>query len=151
MTDIATFPSTGAAALHLRVNGASYADIAMTLGLASARSALHVVTDELAEAGQLDTDAKERLRAEESARLEALMGSVMTKALDPEHPEHLVAVRAAVTVIDRHIKLHGLDAPSEVIVHTPTQTELENWVATMVHHTMPQLEEADVIDVSVDE
>jgi hypothetical protein len=38
-----------------------------------------------------------------------------------------------------------------MIVHTPTQTELDQWVATMVQHTMPALAEADVIDVESDE
>lgn len=60
-------------------------------------------------------------------------------------------MRAAVTIIDRRIRLYGLDAPTEITVHNPTQTELEQWVAQMVTHVMPALQEPDIVDVESDE
>jgi hypothetical protein len=152
MTDVAAAPvRMGAAAVQLRVSGASYADIADTLGLANPRAALNAVTRELALQGEDDPEGRDELRRVESARLDALLQGVMSKAIDPNHDEHLVAVRTAVTIIDRRIKLYGLDAPTEMIVHTPTQTELDAWVAAMVTHTMPSIREADVIDVESDD
>lgn len=134
----------GAAAVQLRVSGASFEDIAVTLGLRNARAALTAVQRELEAQAKLDVHNRDRLRQEESMRLEALMASVWAKATDPYCDEHLPAIRTAVTIIDRHARLHGLDAPSEVVVHTPTQTELDQWVATMVAQTMPQLTEGSI-------
>ena len=145
MTDVAT-TDIGAAAVQLRVSGASFEDVARTLGLSSTRHAIRLVTNELAARAEEDADPRNRLRAELSSALEELRKSVWAKATNPESDEHLVAVRAAVSVIDRQAKLHGLDAPSEVVIHTPTQTELDQWVATMVEQTMPQLEEGDIIE-----
>jgi hypothetical protein len=140
-------PDLGPAAIALRTSGANYADIAETLGLADARAALQCITRELERQGMNDLDAKERLRAETAVQLDALLASVWIKAENPSDPEHITAVRTAVTVLDRRIRLLGLDAPSEVIVHTPTTTELEQWVAHLVKGTMPQLREADIVDI----
>jgi hypothetical protein len=139
----------GSAAVQLRVSGTSYSDIAVTLGLQDARMALTVVTRELALQGDGEDDARDRLRNEESARLMHLLGPVMDRATDPTDPEHLQAVRTAVTIIDRRIKLLGLDAPTEILVHTPTQTELDQWVGAMVAQAMPRaaLTEPEIIDV----
>lgn len=138
--------NTGAAAVQLRLSGASFADIADILGLSNSRAALRAVERELAAQSSANEDEKARLRRETSMRLEALIYSVWDKATDPDCDEHLPAIRTAVTIIDRHAKLHGLDQPSEVIIHTPTQTELDQWVAAMVSHTMPDIIEGDVID-----
>lgn len=133
----------GAAAVALRVAGASFADIATTLGLSSPRRALQVVEQELADrVTDADVDVQ---RAEASARLEALMASVWPKASNPDDPEHLPAVKTAVGIVDRHIRLHGLDRPSEVIVHTPTSQELETWVAAMASIGVPEVVEADIV------
>jgi hypothetical protein len=151
VTDTQVPARTGAAAVQLRVSGASYSDIALTLGLRNARTALTMVTKELALQGEGEDDARDRLRNEESARLMHLLGPVMTRASDVMDPEHLAAVRTAVTIIDRRIKLLGLDAPTEITIHTPTQTELDNWVTAMVVEAMPNaaLEEPDIIEGEV--
>jgi hypothetical protein len=136
----------GAAAVALRLSGASYADIAMTLGLSSPQAALQSVTRELST--RIDATSREELRALEAARLDALLDSVWAKATGVDgHDEHLEAVRTAMRLIDRRIRLYGLDAPTEVVVHTPTQTEIDVWVAQMVTHTMPALPEPDIVDV----
>jgi len=151
MTDTALPVSTGAAAVQLRLSGTSYVDIAHTLGLRDARAALTLVTRELAAQADENSEDRDQLRREAAAQLDELLVGVMDKASDPYNDEHLVAVRAAVTIIDRRIKLYGLDAPTEITVHNPTATELDQWVATMVRHTMPALEEPDIIDVDSDE
>lgn len=143
--------NAGAAAVQLRLSGASFADIADILGLSNSKAALKAVERELAAQSSENEDEKARLRRETSMRLEKLIESVWTKATEPSDPEHLPALRTAVTIIDRHAKLHGLDQPSEVIVHTPTQTELDQWVAAMVANTMPDIIEGEVVDFEDDE
>lgn len=152
MTDTALPVSAGAAAVQLRVQGTSYSDIAFTMGLRGPREALTLVTRELAALAADDaSEDRDHLRREASAQLDHLLVGVMAKASDPDDAEHLVAVRAAVTIIDRRIRLYGLDAPTEITVHNPTQTELEQWVAQIVTHVMPALQEPDIVDVESDE
>lgn len=135
--------TAGAAAIALRVAGASFADVAVTLGLSGAREALRLVEATLAES--LTPESVEVQRAEAAARLEALLGTVWPKASEPRDPEHLVAVKAARELIDRLIRLNGLDRPSEIILHTPTTAELERWVNAMLATGEPGVIEADVI------
>lgn len=135
--------SAGAAAIALRVAGASFADVAVTLGLSGATEALHLVEATLA--AQLTPESVEVQRAEASARLEALLASVWERAQNPMDPEHLNAVKGAREVIDRIIRLNGLDRPTELIVHTPTSAELERWVAGVLSQDAPAVVEADVI------
>lgn len=144
-------PRLGQAAVALRVNGASFSDVAETLGLASARNAMHVVFRELAADYDGAEQDKDNLRREAAAQLDSLIASIMGKATDPNSDDHIPAIRTAVTVIDRKIKLFGLDAPTEISIHTPTQTELDQWVNTMVSHAIPvqALQEPDIIDADV--
>lgn len=135
----------GPAAVKLRVEGASYADIADTLGLTSPSAALAVIVDHLAV--DIPTDDKDHMRREITASLDALLRGVWSRATDPMAEDQLAAVGRAVSILDRKIRLHGLDAPTEVVVHTPTATEIEQWIASMVAHTMPALQEPDIVDV----
>lgn len=142
-----TAPNRARAATALRLAGASYQEIAVTLGLASPRVARDLVEAELAETEQ-DTDKRDALRREEAARIERLLRGMWNKATNPEHDEHIPAARAALAMIDRHARLLGLDQPTEVIVYTPTTTEIDQWVAHMVSGgaVIPgQVEEADVL------
>jgi hypothetical protein len=138
---------TGRAATALRLAGASYAEIAATLGLASPKSARDAVERDLAMRSD-DTEDRARLRQEEAARIERLIRSVWTKATTPTDPEHLPAARVALAMVDRHARLLGLDMPTEVVVYTPTTTEIDQWVATMVAQSstiVGEVEEADVL------
>jgi hypothetical protein len=140
---------TGPAALGLRLAGASYSEVADTLGLASAVVARDLVEKELAARAD-DSDKRDALRLEEAARIERLLRGVWSKATDPTHPEHLPAARTALAMVDRHARLLGLDMPTEVVVYTPTTSEIDAWVATMIQGTSVidgEVEEADVLAV----
>lgn len=140
-------PTARRAATALRLAGASYTEIAHTLGLTTARIARDMVEKELATAEQ-DGDARDSLRREEAARIERLLRGMWNKATDPKDAEHIPAARAALAMIDRHARLLGLDQPTEVIVYTPTTTEIDQWVTQMVAGTAViagTVEEADVL------
>jgi hypothetical protein len=125
-------PRTGAAALALRLAGAGYDEVADALGLPSAVIAREHVEVALEARAWDDVKGRDRLRTEQSARIERLLRSVWGKATNPDHVEHLPAVKVARELIDRLIRLYGLDAPTEVVVHNPTAAEIDAWVATVI-------------------
>jgi hypothetical protein len=131
------------AAVQLRLAGASWQEIALTLGYPTPRAAL--VATEKSLQRLLTTGDRDHMRQLAGARLERLLRGVWGKAINPEDPEHLFAVAKARDIIDRHARLFGLDAPTEIVVHSPTQTELDAWVTQVVSHTVPEVAEFDII------
>lgn len=138
-----------AAATALRFAGASFADIAEMLGVESAEIARRMVESDLA--SQPTHEDRDWLRKEEAARIERLIRSVWRKATAEQDPEHLPAVRMALSLIDRHARLLGLDMPTEVVVYTPQQREIEDWVGEVLSGLAPHmgLIEAEVIEDAV--
>lgn len=137
------------AALQMRIEAnASWDEIAEGLGYPTPRAAM-VAVERALEKEMKSEESKKHLRALASKRLDQLLGSVWTKATTPTHPEHLQAADRAHKMLDRWIKLHGLDAPQEFIVNSPSQEELERWVATVVTASVPQLEEPDIFEDDV--
>jgi hypothetical protein len=132
------------AAIQMRLAGATWHEIAIALGYPTERQAL--VATERALVKQLESDDdREKMRKVAGARLERLLRSVWPKAINPDDPDHLVAVGKARDLVDRHAKLFGLDAPQEVVVHTPTATELEAWVARVIAVGQPQVDGYDIV------
>lgn len=136
------------AALALKLSGATWEEVAEASGFPTARAA--VIAVERALERQLKNDtSKEKMRTLAGQRLERLLRSCWVKAIDPENPEHLVALTKAREIIDRHAKLYGLDAPTEVVVHSPTADELQRWVAQVTAATLPQVTEYDIFEGEV--
>lgn len=134
------------AAVTLKIAGASYGEIADTLGYSSPSRALTAVETELARAAT--TTDKDKVREVNGRRYERLLRSLWVKASDPDHPEHLAAVRTAADIISRHSRLFGAEAPTEVVVHSPTTAELERWVASVMATGQPPVIEYDVLAIS---
>jgi hypothetical protein len=132
------------AALQMRYAGATWAEIATGLGYPTPRAAM-VATEKALERELANADDREKMRKLAGARLERLIRAVWPKAIDPDSPDQMVAVGKAREVIADHRKLFGLDAPTEVIVHNPSQAELEAWVARIVSVQQPQVVEYDII------
>lgn len=136
------------AALALRIAGANYSEIAEALEYSSVGQARTAVERGLA-ATASEEDRKEQ-RVIAGRRLERLLRGLWAKATNEEHPEQLSAARTALALIDRHIRLFGLDAPSEMVVYSPTAGEMEQWIASMAHRVRAGLpEEIDIIDGEV--
>jgi hypothetical protein len=141
-----------AAAMALKIAGATYEEVAATLGYASEVEARESVERHLAVmARDADPKVREQQRALAGARIERLMRGVWKKANDPLDPEHLPAARVALALVDRHIRLFGLDAPTEVVVHNPTVQEIDAWVATVLGRSEHlALEEPDIVIVEAE-
>ena len=116
------------AAVSMRLGGARWDEIAVALGYPTARQAL-VATEKALERELGSQGDRTAMRSLAGARLERLLRSVWPKAMNPDHPDHLVAVTKAREVIAQHAKLYGLDAPTEIVVSTPTMSEIEAWVS----------------------
>lgn len=138
----------GPAVTALRLAGATFPEIAETLGIANAAEAQTLYFRDL---GQRVSDEDRRhSRMEAKARLERLLRSTWRKATTERDPEHLAAVRVAQGIVDRLIKLEGLDAPTEVVVHAPTVAEIDAWVARVVAAQPDNLpDEPDIVDADV--
>jgi len=132
------------AALQMRYAGATWQEIATALGYPTPRTAM-VATEKALERELANADDRDKMRKLAGARLERLIRAVWPKAIDPNHPDQMIAVSKAREVIGQHAKLFGLDAPTEIIVHNPTQAELDAWVARVTAHQMPAVEEYDII------
>lgn len=132
------------AAINLKLAGATWGEIAEVLGFPTARAAL-VATERALEKelrSQGDRDAMRRLAGQ---RLERLLRGVWGKATDEDHPEQLIAATKAREIIGQHSKLFGLDAPAEVIIHSPTTREIEDWVLRVVSVQTPPVDEFDIL------
>jgi hypothetical protein len=135
------------AAIGMRLAGATWNEIAQALGYPTPRQAL--VATERALAKEINDDDRARLRRLAGARLDRLLRSAWPKAINPDHPDHLIAMSKCREVINDERKLFGLDAPTEVVVHNPSQAELDAWVAQVLTVTGPQVEEFDIFEGEV--
>lgn len=136
------------AAIQMRIAGATWEEVAEVVGFPSGRHAL-VATEKALEKELHTEESQKAMRSMAGKRLERLLRGVWTKAIDPSHPEHLVAIDRARQLIDRHAKLYGLDAPTEYVVSSPSAAQLETWVASVVQQQRPALAEADIFDIDV--
>jgi hypothetical protein len=135
-----------ASAIQLRIAGASWDEVAEVLGFPTARAAI-VATERALEKELQTTESQDAMRKMAGKRLDRLLRAVWGKALDPDHPEQLAAVRTAREIVGQHSKLFGLDAPTEHVIHSPSESEIAQWVASVTVQQRPQLEEADIFEM----
>lgn len=130
-------------AIQMRRGGALWDEIAEVLGYPTGRTAQVQVEKALEK--ELDTpEGREFLKRLADERYNRLLRAVWTQSIDPDHPDQLAYFDRSVKVIERLNKLHGLDAPTEYVVSTPSQAELESWVAQMTAASTPEVEQADI-------
>lgn len=137
----------GMAALALRLAGASYPEITEALGLGNIADAYEMVESALA--NQVNDNDREQLRTEESARLDRLQRAIWNKAVTDNHPDQIAAINTILKISESRRRLLGLDAPTEISVHTPTQDEIERWVANISATSISHLTalEATVVEL----
>jgi hypothetical protein len=138
------------AAIQMRLAGASWTEICVALGYPTPRAALVAVEKALERELRTEPD-RDKMRQIAGARLDRLLRSVWPKAIDTESPEQMVAVQRSRELIADWRKVYGLDAPTEVVVHSPTQRELEAWVVQVTAANTAPVEELDIINGEVEE
>ena len=133
----------GRAAVGLRLAGASYGEIAEVLGYSTAVQAREAIEQDLAL--EATTAGRDELRDLEGERILKLLRNVWVKATSPRDPEHLAAAKVALALIDRRIRLYGLDAPQEIVVYNPSASEIDEWVAKMIQAPQYEVLEGEVV------
>lgn len=132
------------AVLTLWTSGANFAEIAAQLGMRSPAAVQIAVERALSEMADDNTD-RPKQRRRMSLMLDRLMKAVMAKAVDPNNPEQLQAVRTEIALIERYSRLNNLDAPAEITVHMPGQEEFVTFIHAAARGLgMPVAEEADI-------
>lgn len=149
ITEIDKSPTKAEAALTLRLSGASHSQIAKTLGYSSAYRARQAVERVLASAADSPED-RDKMRVLTSRRLNRLLQSVMSKAVDHKDKEHLAYNARALAIIDREARLWGVDAPTQV-QFTPTDEHIQNFVrnVTKLADADRDAAEADILDAEI--
>lgn len=139
------------AALVLVKYGASWDEVAETLGYPTARHAKIAVERALEnETRNPETKAfVRRLISEQyDAILEALMPFVKvqkdTDGNPVPNPESLPYIDRALKALGQKSKLHGADAPTEFLVSSPTTAQIEQWISDMLKIETPDVPEADI-------
>ncbi len=142
-------PTRAAAAVALRIDGHGYSEIAKILGYPNAQITRRVIENTVADnAGS--PEEIDHIRWIASRRLERLLQGAWTIANNPEDPRQLEYAKFVVTLIDRHLRLHGADAPQQMkVIVTPSQTEIEAWVSRMARQVAGAIDEADISEGEV--
>lgn len=135
------------AAVAMKVSGASYEDIADVLEYASPAAARMAVEKALADSVDADTDYRS-LRAVASLQLDGLLKATFPKARNTKDPDQLAYVRMALSIVDRKIKLHGVDAPQMITIIDPGAEEFERVIALAATRMGPQVApEGDIFEL----
>jgi len=132
-----------AAALQMKQAGETWEDIAEVLGYPTGRMAL-VATEKALEKQLGTAESQKFLRQLASRRLDQVLRAIYPKAIDPEDPEQMIAATKVREIIATSMKLHGLEAPTQIVHHSPHESEIDAWVAEVVTSKIPALTEADI-------
>lgn len=140
------------AAVKLRLFGANYSEIAEVLEYGSASLARQAVEAHLA--ATVSAEDREQARWMDAQRLLRVMRSLYDGATNPdrtENPDHLAYAKVYLTYVDRHIKLYGLDAPTEVnVTYNPSTAERNRALEELIQDMRGKFpEEADILDAEV--
>lgn len=141
--------TTAEAAVAMFVWGANYTEIRNKLGYSSARHARIAIERALAASAESD-EGRDKMRAVIGKRLNRLLGSHMSKALDPKEPQQLAYSARVLAIIDRQAKLYGVDAPTQIQISAS-----DDIIREYVEQMMPQAREdqlaieADILEADV--
>lgn len=133
------------AAVALRVAGANWSEIAETLDYVSPSRARQAVERALADS--VGDEDRAQMRHVVNRRLDRLLRATWKKALDEKREDQAVHTRSALAIIDRSIRLNGLDAPSEHVLYSPSALEIDAFIKRAVEEFRgSQPEEVDVVE-----
>lgn len=143
----APIPRKGDAALALKIAGATWSEIMSALNFSSEQAVRNAV--QTAAAANMTDEDRSQHRQMALMRYERLLRSGMVKAMDANNGEHLSAIRACTELVNRIVALTGAAMPTELVIHTPTESQLREWVQQVSQIKMPEVQEYDIFDADV--
>lgn len=136
------------AAAVMLVSGADYALIAQVMDFESEDAAQKAT--ERALAASFDSWDKTQLRKILTARLEGLWRVAYRRATNDRNPSREAATKNALSIVDRLAKLQGVDEPTQVVLHSATSQQINDWVARVTQAQIGALpQEEDIFDAEV--
>lgn len=149
MNDVDKSETKAQAAVTLKLYGASYTEIKNTLHYSSAYRARMAVERALASAADTVED-KEKMRYLINKTLDRLKASVMSKAVNPNDPQHLAYNARALAILDRQARLYGVDAPTQIQI-TQNDQYIQEYLEAVLPHVKADNNqiEADILDADV--
>lgn len=135
----------GRAAGVMAISGASFDEIAEVLGFHSARHAELAVQRSLADS--LDSWDKAHLKSLLVGRYDALFRESLRRSRTKGYFAREAAANTALKSLNEMVKVLGLAAPTEHVVHGPAASEIRVFVDKIVTQAVSTLpEEHDVIE-----
>lgn len=143
-------PTKQAAVVALRMAGAPFEAIAEELNYSNATAARNAYERGLA-ASAADYRDREHQRLLANKRLESLLLGMWDKSHNSNHPDHIAATRTSLAIIDRILRLQGIDEPQQIVLASQTAEGIEQWVRRALAIAKPEglAEEEDIIDAEV--
>jgi hypothetical protein len=137
--------TVGQAAALMLVSGSDFEEIAEILELPNATVARRITEKALAQ--KFDAHDKKAAKRLVLARYEALYASALRRANNPKYSSREAAAGNALKAVGEIVRVMGLAEPSELIVRTPTETEIMQELAKIGALAAADLpEETDVIE-----
>jgi len=144
MNDVDRSETKAEAAVTLKLYGASYTEIKNTLHYSSAYRARMAVEKALAAAADSPED-KEKMRHLINKTLDRLKASVMSKAVNPNDPQHLAYNARALAILDRQAKLWGVDAAVQIQI-----TQSDQYIQEYLEAILPSVKaDNDQIEANI--
>jgi len=136
------------AAAVMLVSGADFATIAQVMDFESEDAARKAA--ETAMAASFDSWDKAHLRRVLTGRLEGLWRIAYTRAQNDRYSAKEAATKNALAILDRLGKMYGIDEPTQVVLHSATSQQINDWVARVTSAEMKALpQEEDILDAEV--
>lgn len=132
--------------VQLRRDGFNFEEIAEIVGLGSVEEVKAEFERGMAKVIKEDPNSQSRMRDLAGIRLERMLRAVWAQALDPTHPNQMVAFQRALSVIQEHNKLFGLNAATRLDVSvSPAHQEIEAFVKA-IHSVETMPEQDNILD-----
>lgn len=136
------------AAAVMLVSGADFATIAQVMDFPSQDAAR--LAAEKALADSFDSWDKAALKKVLTGRLEALWRVAYSRASNDRYAAKEAATGNALKIIDRLTKMYGVDEPTQVVMHSATSAQINEWVARVTAKEIEALPaEEDIFDAEI--
>ncbi|QOC55999.1 helix-turn-helix DNA binding domain protein [Gordonia phage Clown] len=124
--------------LEAFLQGKKYVDIAKEVGFRDPTSARKAVERAIARRRKERDELADEAATIVLEQLGMLLATDMPAALNPQHPDHFKAVDSVLRVLDRRVKLEGLDKPIQVEATVRVKDELDDEIAALARKLKSQ-------------